>query len=233
METLAANIEQIIRVNPLLAFVVVFFAGVTVSFTPCVYPVIPITLGYIGAKSAGQKGRGFFLSLVYVCGMAVTYAVLGAMAAFSGKLFGSLSAHPFTYFLLGNVCLFMGLSMLGVYQLPVIGFHVKNRPQGGGYGGCFILGLMSGLIVGPCTAPILAAVLYYVASKQNIIYGFLLLFVFGYGVGFLTILLGSFTGLLSSIPKSGPWLENVKKVCGWVLIFAAEYFLIKMGGFIS
>ena len=96
--------------------------------------------------------------------------------------------------------------------------------------GAFIVGLFSGLIVGPCTAPVLAAVLVYVASRHNLLYGFSLLFVFGYGVGFLMILLGTFTGLLASIPKSGVWLNRVKKVFGWILILAAEYLLIKMGG---
>ena len=225
------NIEQLIATNPLLAFVVVFTAGVLVSFTPCVYPVIPLTLGFIGAKSAGSKWKGFTLSLVYVLGMAVTYAVLGAIASLSGKLFGNVGSSPVSYFIVANVCLFLGLSMLGVFNLPQISFARTNtvkKPEG--YLGAFIIGLISGLIVGPCTAPVLATILVYVASKQNVVYGFSLLFVFGYGVGFLMILLGTFTGLLSSLPKSGEWLERIKKLFGWVLIFAAEYFLIKMGG---
>ena len=225
------NIEQLIATNPLLAFVAVFAAGVLVSFTPCVYPVIPLTLGFIGARSAGSRWKGFTLSLVYVLGMAVTYAILGAIASLSGKLFGNVGSSPVSYFIVANVCMALGLSMLGVFQIPQISFTgtgpVKQRQ---GYLGVFVIGLISGLIVGPCTAPVLAAILVYVGSKQNVVYGFSLLFAFGYGVGFLMILLGTFTGLLASIPKSGEWLERVKKLFGWVLIFAAEYFLIKMGG---
>lgn len=232
MEHLFPNLEQLIVTNPALAFIAVFLAGVLVSFTPCVYPVIPLTLGFIGAKSAGSRWKGFFLSLVYVLGMALTYAVLGAFAALSGSLFGNVGSSPWSYFVIANLCLVLGLSMFDVIRIPQLSLAVKTPagPNKGGYFGAFVVGLISGLIVGPCTAPVLASVLLYVASKQNVVYGFGLLFSFGYGVGFLMILLGTFTGLLSSIPKSGPWLDKVKQAFGWLLIFGAEYFLIRMGG---
>ena len=225
------NLEQLIQSNPAIAFVAVFLAGVAVSFTPCVYPVIPLTLGFIGARSTGGKWKGFLLSLIYVLGMATTYAILGAFASLSGKLFGQIGSSPVSYFIIANVCLILGLSMLDVFQIPQISFANSRLPQKkGGYFGAYVVGLFSGLIVGPCTAPVLAVILVYVGTKQNFLYGLSLLFVFGYGVGFLLILLGTFTGLLASIPKSGVWLERVKKLFGWLLILAAEYFLIKMGG---
>ncbi len=230
MEALFMTIEQAIATNPAWAFVLTFLAGVVVSFTPCVYPVIPLTLGFIGARSAGSRWKGFSLSLVYVLGMAMTYACLGAFAALSGKLFGRVGSHPLSYFVIGNICLLLGLSMLGVIKLPEIRLATPGAvARRGGYLGAFIVGVISGLIVGPCTAPVLATILVYVGTKQNLLYGFGLLFVFGYGVGFLLILLGTFTGLLASIPKSGVWLVNVQKAFGWVLILAAEYFLITAG----
>lgn len=231
---LLSNIEQIIQVNPALAFVAVFLAGVLVSFTPCVYPVIPLTLGFIGARSAGGRWRGLFLSLVYVLGMAITYAILGAVASLTGQLFGRVGSSPITYFIVANACLLLGLSMLDVFQIPQItigGTGVAEKKPG--LLGVFIVGMLSGLIVGPCTAPVLASILVYVSTKQNILYGFLLLFVFGYGVGFLLILLGTFTGFLSSLPKSGAWLLKIKKFFGWLLILAAEFLFIKMGGLLG
>jgi thiol:disulfide interchange protein DsbD len=131
------------------------------------------------------------------------------------------------------MCLLLGLSMLGVLDGPQISLAKGAKTHKKGYAGAFMVGVFSGLIVGPCTAPVMAAVLVYVSSKQNILYGFSLLFTFGYGVGFLMILLGTFTGLLSSLPKSGVWLENIKKGFGWVLIFAAEYLFVKMGGLLK
>ncbi len=231
MESFFTNLQQIIQTNPALAFVAVFAAGVLVSFTPCVYPVIPLTLGFIGARSAGSRSKGFFLSLVYVLGMAVMYAALGAFAALSGKLFGQIASNPITYFVVANVCLLLGLAMLGVFNIPQLNFTPGSAaPKKGGYFSAFVVGLFAGLIVGPCTGPVLAGLLVYVGSRQNLLYGTSLLFVFGYGVGFLFILLGTFTGLLASMPKSGAWLERIKQAFGWILIVAAEYLLIQMGG---
>ncbi len=223
------NIGQIIQTNPPLAIALIFLAGVGVSFTPCVYPVIPLTLGYIGARSAGSRWKGFTLSLTYVLGMALTYAVLGAIAALTGQLFGRVGSSPWTYLVVASVCLLLGLSMLGLFELPQINLGTA-APQKKGYFGAFLVGIFSGLIVGPCTAPVLAVVLVYVSTQQNVLYGFTLLFAFGYGVGFLMILLGTFTGLLSSIPRSGAWLERVKKGFGWIMILAAAYLFVKTGG---
>jgi thiol:disulfide interchange protein DsbD len=161
--------------------------------------------------------------------MALTYAVLGAFAALTGQLFGRIGSSPWAYFFVGNMCLLLGLAMLGVLDAPQFSLGRSFKTHHKGYWGAFLVGIFSGIIVGPCTAPVLAAILVYVSSQKNVLYGFGLLFVFGYGVGFLMILLGTFAGLLSSLPKSGLWLERVKKAFGWVLLAAAQYLFIKMG----
>jgi len=224
------NPGQLIDLPPALALATAFAGGVAVSFTPCVYPIVPVTLGIIGVRSAGARWRGFLLSSVYVLGMALTYASLGAFAALSGKLFGQISASPWTHFAVANLCLAFGLAMLDVFHIPQLGLGagpVQRGPQG--VLGVLLFGMAAGLIVGPCTAPVLGTLLVYVGSQRNPFYGFLLLLCFGYGVGFLLILLGTFTGLLTSLPRSGLWMERVKKAFGWGMVGVAEFLLIKTG----
>ena len=233
MTDLLSNIGSTITEKPFLAYVGVFLGGVLVSLTPCVYPVIPITFSYIGGNSQGSRFKGFLLSIVYVLGMSLTYAALGAFAALSGRLFGQISASPWVNFLVGVVCILMGLSMFDVFTLPPISFLNSFQPRKdtakGGYGGAFLIGVFSGFVVGPCTAPALGALLVYVGSKQNVIYGTTLLFVFALGIGLLLVCVGTFAGLLSNLPKSGAWLLRIKKIFGWLLLIIGEYFIYLMG----
>lgn len=230
MENILIWLEQNLDLSSNLAFIIVFISGVIVSFTPCVYPLLPVTVGLIGARAGGSKSKGFFLSLVYVSGIALVYSILGAIASITGRVFGSLTNKPIVYFGVGNIFLLLGLSMLGVFNIPLPKMLWRPNLKTSGIAQAFLLGLVSGLIVGPCTAPVLGALLVFVGTKQNVLYGMSLLFVFAYGMGTLLILVGTFTSFLTTIPKSGEWMERIKKVCGWVLILAAEYFFIKMGG---
>jgi cytochrome c-type biogenesis protein len=215
-----------------ISYVAAFGAGILASFTPCVYPLIPVTVGFIGASAAGNRARAFLLSLFYVIGIATTYSCLGAIASLTGRLFGQLSTNPWTYLIVGNIFLILGLSMLGVFTLPLPAFltgrgTVRKRA---GLLGAFLVGVSAGLVVGPCTAPALGAVLTYVATKQNLFFGITLLFTFALGMGMLLMGVGTFAGVASSIPKSGKWLDITKKVFGILLIICAEYFLILAGG---
>ncbi|MFA6216521.1 MAG: cytochrome c biogenesis protein CcdA [Candidatus Omnitrophota bacterium] len=213
-----------------IGYVSAFLGGVVVSFSPCVYPLIPITLGFIGVKAEGSRWRGLFLSLIYVSGIAITYATLGLFAALSGKLFGRVSSHPLSPFILGNVCIISGLSFLDVVHFNFAGLQLHNKIKNkGGYIAVFLLGLASGLIAGPCTAPALGAILALVASRQNIVYGVSLLLVFAYGMGFLLILAGTFGVMFLSFPKAAAWIVRIKKLGGFILIGAGEYFLLQAG----
>lgn len=215
-----------------LDYIGAFLGGVVVSFSPCVYPLVPVVLGIIGAKGIGSHLKGFYLSLVYVFGLAVTYSVLGLIAALTGRLFGQISSHPLSFLVVGNICIIAGLSFLDVIPLNFPGIHLEGKVKHTGtYFSAFLLGLVSGLGVGSCTAPMLGVILNYVAIKQNLVYGASLLFVFACGVGFLLILVGAFSSVLVNLPKSGKWLMQIKKTCGFILIVIGEYFLIKAGRF--
>lgn len=238
MENLVGNIQEHLQTGSLLVYPAVFVAGLAISFTPCVYPVIPIQLGFIGAHSAVAKTnglpftlKGFTLSLLFVIGMSVVYAALGAFASLSGTLFGIWSASPWTYLIVANIVLLLSLSMLDVFHLQTPQFLTRWNPErkGRGYLSALMIGAASGLVVGPCTAPALGAALAYVGSQGNVFFGTSVLFVFGLGMGGLMIALGTFGGALSALPKSGAWLVKVKKAFGVGMLLIAEYLLLQAG----
>ncbi|MBI4336142.1 MAG: sulfite exporter TauE/SafE family protein, partial [Candidatus Omnitrophica bacterium] len=228
MEQFLNNINTYLTQSPVLAYVAAFIGGVGTSFTPCVYPIIPITVALVGAKAGGSRARAFFLSLVYVIGISTTYAFLGAFAALSGKLFGQLSASPWVNFILGNIFILLGLSMLDVFtfQFPAFLGRIRPKTEGKGFFTMYVMGLVSGLVAGPCTAAVLAALLAFVATRHNVAYGMSLLFIFSMGMGVLLIFIGTFAGALAALPKAGGWTEKIKKAMGWLMILIGEYFLI-------
>jgi thiol:disulfide interchange protein DsbD len=232
MTELLRGLEGYIQTSPVLAFVAVFIGGILISLTPCVYPIIPITIGVIGSTSVGSKTKGFFLSLVYVLGIATMYAVLGAFAALTGRLFGEIGSSPFSYLIVGNICIILALMLFEVipYKIPGIVTQISmHKPSGRGFFAVYVLGLISGLIVGPCTAAPLGVVLTFVATKQNVFYGISLLFTFALGMGVLLIIVGTFAGLLTALPKPGPWMDRVRKGFAWLFIIIGELLLIKAG----
>lgn len=228
MEQIAGRLDVYLQASVVMSFCAAFLGGVLTSFTPCVYPMIPITAGYVGGGNlCGSKLRGFFLSVSYVVGVAVTYASLGVFAALTGSLFGGVSSNPWVTFAVANIMILFGLSMLDVFELPMIGKNVCVEQ--GGYGGAFLMGLVSGLIAAPCTAPVLGVLLTYVATSQKIVFGGSLLFVFALGMGVLLVLVGTFSGIAASLPKSGMWMVKIKKIMGLCMIGIGEYFLVQMG----
>ena len=202
-----------------------FLGGIIVSFTPCVYPLIPVTAGYIGVNATGSKIKGFVLSLIYVTGIAVIYSILGILASFTGTFFGKVGAHPVTYFLVGTVIILFGLSMLELFIIPNNKLIKAPAMRKQNYFSVFVLGLSSGLIISPCLTPVLGSILAYLATKRNVLYATTLLFSFAYGMGLILILAGTFSAVLVNLPKSGKWMVHVKKVCAIVLIGMGVYFI--------
>ncbi len=233
IENLTGNLSLYLESSVLLAILAAYLGGILISFTPCTYPLIPVTIGFIGAQGSSSRMRGFLLSLFYVCGLAVTYAALGAVAALSGRIFGQMQTTPWTYFIMANLCLVMGLSMLDVFNIsiPVPQRMLKLTGQNNkkGFLNSFLVGAVSGVVIGPCTAPVLGVLLAYVAVKTNILLGMTLLFIFAFGMGTLLIIIGTFAGVIAALPRSGEWMIKIKFISGLILIGAAEYFLYIAG----
>jgi thiol:disulfide interchange protein DsbD len=195
------------------------------SFTPCVYPLLPVSIGFITAGAQGSKAKAFSLSFFYVTGIAVTYSLLGLIASLTGSIFGQISTHPVTYIVFGIAIILFGLSMFDLFAIPLP--VVLRRPPGkkGTKLSAFLLGLTSGLVISPCLTPVLGSILVYLATKKQMLYGATLLFVFAYGMGLLLILAGTFGAILSGIPRSGKWTVYIKQACAVLLLVAGVYFI--------
>jgi len=228
---MSAELAQYMQSSPLLALALAFAGGVATGFTPCVYPILPITVSFIGARGVQSRLHAFSLSLLYALGIAVTYASLGIFAALTGKVFGALTQHPLVYLVVGNVILLFGLNMMEAFHMPLPAFFSRmgTGKAKKGFAGAFVMGLTSGLIVGPCTAPVLATILTYVGTQGDVILGGLTLFVFALGMSLLVVVAGTFSGALSLLPKSGEWMVKVKKGFGWAMILLGEFFLVRAG----
>jgi len=208
----------------LVAFGVAFAGGVLTSLTPCVYPLIPITVSIFGAKKSGSRAQAMALSGLYVLGIAVTYSALGASAALTGKVFGTVMQNPWVLGLVALVFIVMAASMFGAFelQLPASLQARLSSVGGAGYAGALGMGLVAGLIAAPCTGPVLAAALAFVATKGSVAYGVAIMFAYALGIGLLFFLIGAFS---VSLPKSGPWMDTVKSVFGVALVAMALVYL--------
>ncbi len=210
---------------------IVFGAGVLVSFTPCVYPVMPLTASCIaGANVNGSRLKGFVLSLIFVLGLALTYSVLAVIAALTGKIFGTFQTQPLMYAVISGLLVFFALVMFDVFSFSYFGAGIQAKARPHNIWTVLLFGAVSGLAVGPCTAPVLGTLLVYIGSKQNILYGIFLTFLFSYGVGSSLILIGTFSGFLSVLPKSGAWFIGIKRICGVIILIGAiGFFLLFLG----
>lgn len=205
-------------------YIFAFGGGVLVSLTPCVYPLIPVTVFYISAKSGNSKIRGFILSLIFVTGLSITYSILGLIASLGGMFFGRISSHPLTQAAVGVIIVLFGLSMLlDLFNFSWQGPKVDTRRKG--YFSTLLLGLSTGLVASPCLTPALASILAYLATKKNVIYGMSLLVAFAYGMGLVLILAGTFSSILVNLPKSGKWMVYIKRIGSSIVIILGLYFI--------
>lgn len=224
-----SEFEKALAKGKIWAFFFAFVGGFLTSLTPCVFPMIPITISIIGARSAQNKrSRSFALSVSYVLGIGLTYALLGVVAASTGAFFGSALSNVWVVSAIAAMFIAMGLSMLGLFEMQVpavIRNKLGNANTGTGLPGAFAAGLFAGVVASPCIGPVLVSILTYVAQTADLVFGFTLLFTFAMGMGLLFIGLGTFSGLLTSMPKAGPWMETIKLAFGFTFIAMAFYYL--------
>jgi thiol:disulfide interchange protein DsbD len=209
--------------SAVLQLLSVFGAGLGTSLTPCVYPLIPITLALFGATPEAGRWRAFRLAVTYVLGIATTYTALGVFSAKTGAVFGSFLGNPFV---VGALAFF--LSLLALYSLDLFQLRGVTKLQGvassiGGTGfrGAFLMGAVSGLVAAPCAGPWLVVVLGIAAASQSTTWGAVLLFTYALGMGLPFIVLGTFPALLRRVPRSGNWLLGAKFLMASALLGVA------------
>jgi thioredoxin:protein disulfide reductase len=206
-----------------------FIAGLLLSLTPCVWPMIPVLSSIIlGDRLAGRSGsrsRGFSLSVVYVLGAALAYALIGVVMSWVGLNLQAVLQLKVVSWLMAGIFFILGLVMMGLFQfaMPYRLMQrlsgLSERQQGGTFLGVFIMGLISALVVSPCISPPLAAALVYLAHKGSVLLGASALFTMGIGLGVPLVVLGTFG--LSLLPRSGAWMNITKYIIGYLLIFVA------------
>lgn len=221
-----------------LAFLIVFAGGILTSLTPCVYPLIPITVSILGVNESAGFLKSLLLAVVYVLGIVITYSILGVAVASTGAVFGQIMANPWVIGGISLILVTLGMSMLGAFEirLPSALQNRLNTVGGTGYAGAFAMGTVAGVIAAPCTGPALAVVLTYIATTGSLFLGFWLMFTYalgmgmlfiGYAVGMGLVFMGvrSFSGVLAALPRSGGWMYVLENLLGISVITLALYFL--------
>jgi len=260
MEYLSQLLNQLLLVQDsgltftqiILGVCVAYLGGVLSSLTPCIYPMIPITVGVVGGLSKTESGFGkkpwkeiISKTSAYLFGMILVYATLGVVAGLTGSIFGSLTNRPFSYLFLGGVFTISALMMLEVIPSD-IGFLVSkfsnlfkskknktppslNHPEKIGMKAAIGLGATSGVLSSPCTTPVLTVILAYIAKSKSVGFGLSLMIGFALGLGTLLIVIALFTGAVKILPRSGNWMKTVKLLSGLILLAFAQYLFYLSG----
>jgi thiol:disulfide interchange protein DsbD len=207
-------------------YVLVFLGGLALNLTPCVYPMIPITVSYFGGQAKGRGSRTVMLAVLYLLGMATMYSALGLVAAFTGSLFGSALQNPLVLAFVALVMVGLAMSMFGFYEIrvPASLAGIAGTAKQGAVGS-FLMGLTVGIVAAPCIGPFVLGLLTFVGESGSLFLGFSLFFVLALGLGLPFVVLAVASGNIRRLPKSGEWMEWIRRLFGVVLLAMAVYFL--------
>jgi thioredoxin:protein disulfide reductase len=216
----AGIVEKLFATGPFGAMLASFVGGVLASLTPCVYPMIIITVSIFGAQEAKSRWHAAALSGTFVLGLVTLFTGLGVAAALSGKLLGSTAANPWVTIPMAMLLLVLAASMFGAFELtlPASVTNKLSSIGGVGYKGAFGLGMVCSLLAAPCTGPVMAAIATKIAEKHDVVFGVLVMSSFGFGLGLLFFIVGTFA---TSLPKGGAWMLGVKWIFGVLLSYLA------------
>ncbi|MBI3951543.1 MAG: protein-disulfide reductase DsbD [Acidobacteria bacterium] len=222
------DVGRLVREQGLVvALLSIFVLGLALNLTPCVYPMIPITIGYFSQQGEGKTSRVVVLALMYLLGIAITYSALGVVAALTGQMFGQWLQTPWVLVGIATVMVLLALSLFGVYQIRPPNFIMQkiSGQSGSGILGALSMGLVVGIVAAPCVGPVTIGLLTYVGATGNPWLGFLLFFTLSVGLGAPYMVLGTFSGALKKLPRSGVWMVWVERLFGFAMLGMALYFV--------
>jgi thiol:disulfide interchange protein DsbD len=212
-----------------LTLFVIFMWGLGLNLTPCIYPLIPITVSYFGGMSKEIRGRTIVHGLLYVSGIAFTNSFFGLTASLTGSMIGRILQEPIVLFLVAGIFVFLALSFFGLWEFQIPSSMTRLVSKNfGGYSGTFFMGLTLGTVAAPCLGPFILALLIFVAQKGDPLMGFVYFFVLSIGMGLPLAVLAIFSGALKKLPLSGNWMIWIRKAFGWILVGMAGYMLLPL-----
>jgi thiol:disulfide interchange protein DsbD len=214
--------DKLARRGLFLRLLMLYGLGLLLAFTPCVYPMVPVTVGYFSAQGESRTKRVVLLAAVYVLGIALTYSILGAVAATTGGVFGAAMQSHVVLLGIALVSVALAMSMFGLYEIRPPAFIENRAAARSGIAGALVMGLIFGVVAAPCVGPVVLGLLLYVARLGSPLMGFLLFFVMAVGLGTPLFFLAAFA---AKLPVAGMWMVAVKKLAGFLLIGAAAYFI--------
>ncbi len=213
----------------ILTLLGIFVGGIALNLTPCIYPLIPITISYFGGHAAKEgEGHGKLAThgLCYVMGLSVTNSLLGVIASLTGGLMGSMLRNPFVLIVVALVLVFFATSLFGFWEMHLpSGLTQAAAKSYTGYFGSLFMGLTLGVIAAPCIGPFVLGLLTWVASMGSPWLGFVIFFTLSLGLGLPLFFLALFSGQLKKLPRSGDWMLWVRKLMGWILVAMAVHFI--------
>ncbi len=210
----------------LLTLLGLFLGGLALNLTPCIYPLIPITISYFGGKSHKISGKRILHGILYLSGLAVTNSFLGVSSALSGSILGSALQNPAVLIFIACIMTALGFSFFGFWEfrLPAVLSKTASKNYTG-YFGTFFMGLTLGIVAAPCLGPFILGLLTYVGQRGDPFLGFLYFFILSIGIGLPLCVLAVFSGAIDRLPLSGDWMVWIKKLLGWVLVGMAIYMI--------
>jgi thiol:disulfide interchange protein DsbD len=204
----------------------IFAGGMALNLTPCVYPLIPVTVSYFGGRNGQDRAKLIAHGTCYICGLAVMNSILGVTAALTGGLMGAMLQHPVILALVATVLIIFAASLFGLWELRLPqGLTQVASKTYTGYIGSIFMGLTMGIVAAPCIGPFVLGLLTWVAGLGDPYHGFIIFFTLSLGLGLPLFFLAIFSGHLEKLPRSGEWMLWVRKLMGWVLVFMAVYFI--------